>query len=353
MKNAKQTPSIALRIAALMDREKIDSLPRNYELVYDAYSGSNPELTREFMGIEGAKTQKALDEIGRKYLPHHHEEGVLAKTNEAMQSQMFDFLQLIQNEMTSLAEFETAIGEANRAMSSEKGIDRAAIAQSIDRLTKATAQQARNNKALGDAAAAQNAAMTELKKEMEAVEARKWTDPVTGLANRRSFNKTLVGVYANPNRPAPCGLAFAEFDDFQNYATGGESPFSNLVLLEVANLFRSANASRQFIAYLDKGRFAVVVNSEDLARITGFIEALRAAIKAKGLQITKRNSKNAEITLSFGVALASDASAAGELIGRAEKALSDSVKAGGDKVTFNTAGEAPDDRKSWLIYAAS
>lgn len=351
MTNAKQ-PSIAIRIAALMDREKIDSLPRNYELVYDAYSGSNPELTREFMAIQGPKTQKALDEIGRKYLPHHHEEGLLAKTGETMQSQMFDFLQLIQNEMSSLAEFETAIGEANRAMSSEKGIDRAAFAKSIDKLSKATAQQAKNNKALGDAAAAQNSAMEELKKEMDELEARKWTDPATGLANRRSFNKTIVGIFANPDRPIPRGLAIAELDDFQNYGVSGENRFSNQVLLGIANQFRSANASRQFIAYLDKGRFAIVLNTEDPDQISGFVEGLRTAMKAKGRMVTKRNSKVAEITLSFGVSLASEAVSAGEFLERAEKALSESVRAGGDRVTFNMLGEPPEDRKNWMLYAS-
>jgi diguanylate cyclase len=352
MKNAKPTPSIALRIATLMDRERIESLPRNYELIFDAYSGSNPDLTREFMAIEGTKTQKALDEIGRRYLPHQHEESVLAKANGTMQSQMFEFLQLIQNEASSLAEFEKAIDEASRAVSSDKEIDRAAIAQSIDRLSKATVQQARNNKTLSNAAAAQNAAISELKKEMDALEARKWTDPVTGLGNRRSFNKTMVGVFANPDRPTPCGLAFAELDDFQNYAASGQSPYSNRTLQDIAAVFKASNPARQFIANLDKGRFAIVLNTENPDRITGFIAGIRSALEAKRLLVTKKNAANEKITLSFGIAMASPSASAGELIGNAEKALGEAIEAGGDKLRFHALAEAPDAARNYQIYAA-
>ena len=350
MNNVKQTPSIALRLAALMDRERIESLPRNYELLYDVYSGTNPDLTRDFMAIGAVKTQEALDEIGRKYLPHQHEEGVLAKANNAMMSQMSDFLQLIQNEMSSLAEFERAIDEASRAISSDKGVDRAAIAKSIDRLSKATVQQVKNNKTLGDAAAAQNVAINELKKEMDEIEAQKWLDPVTGLSNRRAFNKTMVNVYAIPDRPTPCGLAFGEFDDFRNYSTGGEFAFTNTVLRDIARLFKSANASKQFIAYLDKGRFAMVLNTAEPMQIVAFVDSLRTALRGKRALVTKRDSRSEEITLSFGIAMASDAESARELIDHAEKALTDSFAAGRNKVTVYSDGEASDSRKNWMIY---
>jgi diguanylate cyclase len=353
MSSKKHTPSITLRLAALMDREKIESLPRNYELVYDVYSGSNPELAREFMALGDVKTQKALDEIGRKHIPHQHEEGVLAKANGVMQSQMSNFLQLIEDESSSLAEFEKIISEASRAMSSDKELDRAAIAKSIDQLSKATERQLRNNKTLGDTATAQNAAIAELKKEMEALEARKWTDPLTGLANRRCFNKTIMGVYQNPGKPAPCGLVLAEFDDFRNFNTSGEFPFSSNSLREIARLFSSVNTSRHFMAYLDKGRFAFMPNTGDPEKVVGFVDTLRTAVSAKRPRVTKKDATNAEIKLSFGIAMASSAGNPRELVEFTESALSDSVRAGGDKVTIHSTGEPAGNQKSWLIYSGS
>src|SRR5690606_4827913 len=96
-----QTPaatSIGIRVATAMHQMGIDGLPRNYELVYEAYSGANPELTREFVAIGKIKSQRALDELGRKYLPHHHEETVVARTNDRMRIQMSSFMSLLEEE---------------------------------------------------------------------------------------------------------------------------------------------------------------------------------------------------------------------------------------------------------------
>lgn len=352
MPNQKPTNSIALRIATLMERERIESLPRNYELVYDAYSGVNPELARDFASLGPFKSQRALDEIGRKYLPHQHEESVLAKANEAMRSQMADFHRLIQDEMSSLTEFGKAIDEANRALGSENGPDHEALARSIVRLSKATEQQVRSNQTLSDAAAAQNTAMAELKQEMEALEARKWEDPSTGLANRRSFNKAVLGIYANPSAPRPSGLIFAEIDDFRSHVSGGDNRFAGDMLRSIANSFSAAIRPGQLVSYLDKGRFAVLLNTESPDHLMRFIESLRAATNSARLSVTGRTPKISKTTLSYGVALATNAANAGELIENGEGALQESLGSGGNAVTFHTADLGASDRKPYRIYAA-
>jgi diguanylate cyclase len=345
-----QTSSITLRLAALMDREKIEGLPRNYELVYDAFSGTNPELTREFKALGNGKTQKALDEIGRKYLPHQHEEGVLAKANETIQNQMTSFLQLLQEESSSLAEFEKLIGETSRELNSEKEMDREAIAKSIDKLSKATVEQFRTNQALGSAAAAQNRAISEFKKEMDSLEARKWTDMLTGLANRRAFNKEILSVYSNPDKPSACVLVFAEFDDFASFSTKGDFPFSNQILRKTAGLFMPDKSARHFAAYLERGRFALICKSSDIAQAVRFVEGLRDGLKAQKKPVTRKNGSNAPITFSYGVAPATSAQGPRELTNFCERALLDSAAAGGDKVTVYVPGEKEKSDKAWRIY---
>jgi diguanylate cyclase len=45
------TLDLATRIALAMRRLGIPGLPRNYELIYEAYSGANPALTRELQAL--------------------------------------------------------------------------------------------------------------------------------------------------------------------------------------------------------------------------------------------------------------------------------------------------------------
>ena len=52
MVNKKSAPNdLALRIATAMHQMGIAAAPRNYELVYEAYAGANPDLVRDFIAL--------------------------------------------------------------------------------------------------------------------------------------------------------------------------------------------------------------------------------------------------------------------------------------------------------------
>jgi diguanylate cyclase len=106
------TTDIALRVATAMKQMGIDGLPRNYELVYEAYAGANPDLVRDFVALGKYKTQAMLDELGRKYLPHQHEASVLQRSAGAISGEMSNFMDLLSQERTSLSDYGRLIGEA-------------------------------------------------------------------------------------------------------------------------------------------------------------------------------------------------------------------------------------------------
>jgi diguanylate cyclase len=193
--------SIGLRVATAMYQMGIDGLPRNYELVYEAYSGANPELTKEFVGIGKNKTQRALDELGRKYLPHHHEETQVAKTNDRMRSQMTTFRSLLEEEKSSLSDYGKIISEASRTFAQEGQLDKETLNRSIQQLSEATERQASRSEAMVAEASEQAAQLDGVKADIENFERMKFLDSLTGLANRRSFNKARRGSTQTRNCP--------------------------------------------------------------------------------------------------------------------------------------------------------
>ena len=113
---------IALRVAMAMKQMGIDGLPRNYELVYEAYAGSNPDLVRDFIALGKYKTQAALDELGRKYLPHQHEASVLQRSAGAISNEMSNFMDLLTQERSSLNDYGRLIGEASQVIRNAGGL---------------------------------------------------------------------------------------------------------------------------------------------------------------------------------------------------------------------------------------
>ena len=342
--------SVAMRVATAMYQMGIDGLPRNYELVYEAYSGANPELTREFVALGKTKSQRALDELGRKYLPHHHEEALVARTSEKMRLQMNSFMNLLEEEKTSLSDYGRIIGEATRTFAEDGEVDQERLSLSIRQLGEATERQVSKSQAMVAVAAEQAASMDGIRNEAESFERMKFLDPLTGLANRRSFNKAVARVYANPELPMLCGLAFAEIDGFAQVCEADERSSGERFIRQVGHLLQAAARKGDLIARLDGDRYAFLINSADETEIMRTVDLYRAAASGKPLIHAKTGRNLGKPTLSVGIAMSSVATGAAELMEYCEKALNISSETG-NWVTFYSHMEHDNRKQSgWMIY---
>jgi diguanylate cyclase len=349
-KQTSAATSIGLRVATAMYQMGIDGLPRNYELVYEAYSGTNPELTREFVAIGKAKSQRALDELGRKYLPHHHEETHLARTSDRMRTQMSTFMSLLEEEKSSLTDYGKIISEASRTFSSDGEVDQETLNRSIQQLSEATEKQASKSEAMVAVASEQAAELDGVKAEIENFERMKFVDQLTGLANRRSFNKSVAGIYARPGLPVMCGLAYAEIDDFKRICEMDDKGTGEHYIRNIGQLLQKATQQGDIVARLDGNRFAFLINSSDEAEIMRAVDRLRLAAGSKPLIHSKTGRNMGNATLSIGVTMSTVADGAGQLMGYAEKAMGDSSRKGGDRVTFYSNTEHSGAESGWMIY---
>ncbi len=328
----------------------IEGLPRNYELVYEAYSGTNPELTKEFVALGKNKTQRALDELGRKYVPHQHEETHLAKTNDRMRTQMTTFMSLVEEEKSSLTDYSKIISEASRTFASDGEVDQEALNRSIQQLSEATEKQASKSEAMIAEASEQAAQLDGVKADIEKFERMKFVDPLTGLANRRSFNKAAARIYANPELPMMCGLAYAEIDDFKRICEADDKGTGDFAVRHVGHLFKTATQAGDLVAHLDGNRFAFLINTSDEAEIMRVVDRLRIAAGAKPLIHPKTGRSIGHATLSIGIVMSPVAEGAGQLMSHAEKAMGTSSRDGGDRVTFYSNTEHAGTTTGWMIY---
>lgn len=351
-KQTSAATSIGLRVATAMYQMGIDGLPRNYELVYEAYSGTNPELTKEFVGLGKTKSQRALDELGRKYLPHHHEETLVAKTNDRMRTQMSTFMSLLEEEKSSLTDYGKIISEASRTFATDGEVDQETLSRSIQQLSEATEKQASKSEALVAEASEQAAQLDRVKADIENFERMKFVDPLTGLANRRSFNKAAARIYANPELPMMCGLAYAEIDDFKRICESDDKGTCDFAVRHVGHLLKTATQAGDLVARLDGNRFAFLINTADEAEIMRAVDRLRAAAGSKPLIHPKTGRSIGNATLSVGIVMSSVADGAGQLMAHAEKALGASSKDGGDRVTFYSSKDHAGATTGWMIYKA-
>lgn len=109
--------SLAFRIAAAMQAMGIEGLPRNYELVYEVYTGSDADLVREFKALGLYRSQVDLDTVGRKYLPHHFAIGELEEQTGRIRDEIALLLGILEEEHSSLENYAAVVGRSMEALS--------------------------------------------------------------------------------------------------------------------------------------------------------------------------------------------------------------------------------------------
>lgn len=343
----KQT--LALRIAAVMQTLGIESFPRNYELVYEVYSGNNADLARDFVALGKEKSQRALDELGRKYLPHQHENNLLAASSDKLRDQVTSLLELIKQEQVSLTDFSEVVRNTSQTVSSTPH-NKELLRNALGELFKATETQVSKSQTLSNAAEQQEAALFSLENDLQQIEQMKFVDALTGFANRRSFNKAVGTVYAGSGLPRLCGLAFCAIDHFERFGEGGDMPFANDVIKFVARQIGLPDGSGDLAAHTDINMFAFIYATGDPTEVVRLVESARTSLAARSFISPKSGLELGKCTTSFGVAMSEDAKSVGEWLSNAEGALNLSRKAGGNRVTLYSKNPPSAAPKDWMIY---
>ena len=343
----KKSPAndIALRIATAMKQMGIDGLPRNYELVYEAYAGGNPDLVRDFIALGKYKSQAALDELGRRYLPHQHEASVLQRSMGVVSGEMSNFMDLLSQERSSLNDYGRLIGEASRVIRDAGGV----LGGPLEALQQATERRVSHTAEMAEKVAAQSAAMEGVRDEMAAFEATKFLDRPTGLGNRRAFNRALARVYAKPDLPVLCGVAIAEVDVERRFTPGQMEALSEHLVTFYGGLVRQAYPGTDLAVRFDGLRFGFLFQTSDEDEVSRLVGLLRAAFRAAELRDPRTGRNLGQLTLSAGICMADRAASAQDLATACEQALAQAKSAGGDLVIVHGEGETAAGR-DWMIY---
>src|SRR6218665_3549210 len=97
-----QMPDIAAQVTYAMRVMGVSPIPRNYELYYEAYIGSNPKLSKELAALGRRATQEELDEIGARYFSHFHRPVGIDRPHHQMTAELSELLKLLKDEQSAL-----------------------------------------------------------------------------------------------------------------------------------------------------------------------------------------------------------------------------------------------------------
>lgn len=329
---------LTTRIALSMRQLGIAGLPRNYELIYEAYSGTNPDLAREFRALGDKATQEKLDALGRKYLVHHHGDGIVADARDRVSRNIEECLNLLRKEQNKLAVYGRTLDEANGRMGEPEALKVDIIRNFIRILSAATEDTASDSRQVIAHMVERSGEIERVRGELAEYKRMAHTDVLTQLSNRRAFDNMLASVYDDPKSARYFALVIADIDHFKRINDAYGHPVGDKVIKLIGSLFRAALRKDVFIARTGGEEFAFIIAGTTAEETLSIANRIRASVERTAFVNQRTGIDYGPITLSMGVCMATEADNADDLYRKADRALYASKNCGRNRVTLYGAG---------------
>ncbi|AZN71969.1 GGDEF domain-containing protein [Georhizobium profundi] len=329
---------IATRIAISMRRLNIPGLPRNYELVYEAFAGSDPALTRAFVALGTSPTQADLDALGRQFLVHHHGQGIVADAQETISRNIEECLQLLRREQSKLENYGRTLGRANAEMVDPESLRVDIIRNFITILTTATDSTISDSRTVINGMVGHASEITRVRNELDEYKRMAHTDVMTQLSNRRAFDDMMAQIYSDQKSAMYFALVIADIDKFKRINDTFGHPVGDKVIKLIGSLFRAALRKDVFIARTGGEEFGFILAGTTAAETMSIANRIRTTVEQTPFVNQRTGTDYGPVTLSMGVCMAADAENESDLYRKADAALYASKNAGRNRVTMHMPG---------------
>jgi diguanylate cyclase len=160
------------------------------------------------------------------------------------------------------------------------------------------------------------------------------TDPLTGLANRRSFDLELKAIAARASRSSPAHLVMADIDHFKRVNDAHGHDIGDEVLRIVGKVLLANVRRDSLVARLGGDEFGLLLPAASPRYAAGIATRLCALLASRPLVVRGQPVIIERITLSIGVAAWHTDESSAEWYARADAALYEAKHRGRNRVSI-------------------
>lgn len=339
---------IALSVVATMRRLGVMAIPRNYEIFYEALTGTNHNLSLEVVSLSSRPSQDDLDRIGRKYFAQNHEHSIVENARQAIASELEEVARVLRTEHSHIEKYGEILSQTSEGLSDRNHVTRDLLQKIVGVMSVATTSTIDHGRKIASTLRDKSAELESVKSSLEEYKRLADTDPLTRIWNRRAFDRRISGIYGSQSGIMFSALILADIDRFKDINDRFGHPVGDKIIQIVADLLQNQVRSDCFVARTGGEEFAIIIEGMTESAIADLAEALRGLIEQTVFSAPS-GANYGRITISMGVCMASDADGPDDLYVKADQALYRSKVAGRNRVTRYSSLQ---DRqaKNWMIY---
>ena len=324
-----------LRMAlVLMTKQDAGVHPISYAVWYEYVSGGSVDLKKEIDAL--TQNSRKLDEESTRRLYEQY----VAELDTDTVSRLGDNLKRVMNEVsdstsvvdveaghygTKLEEIGTRLEGGSVPQPEFEGIVKSAFMDTVRmRATVSTIQERLS---------ASQREIDDLRRELARVREESMVDSLTGLLNRRAFDRRINDlIEAAGNDSDTFSLIVADIDHFKRINDGYGHLFGDRVIRAVGAALKSGVKGKDFVGRYGGEEFAILLPVTPLTGAWAVAEGVRRLVAASRIRRLNNDEVVGNITISAGVALHRSGESAQSVFERADAALYRAKRNGRNRV---------------------
>jgi diguanylate cyclase len=344
-----RSSDLASTTVTTMRQLGVMGLPRNYEIFYEALSGSNPQLSLAVVALSSRPTQDELDAIGRKFFAQNHGHGIVEQARDILARELEEVASLLRSEHSHIEKYGRILDETSDGLSSRNAISRELLQKIVGAISVATVSTIDHGKQVVSTLADKSAELESVKSKLEEYKRLADTDPLTQVWNRRAFDKEIAAIYNSNKGILFNALILADIDRFKDINDRFGHPVGDKIIRNVADILQTSTHAGTFVARTGGEEFALIVEGASEETTCQIAERIRVLVEQTTFASGQNGASYGTITLSMGVCMASEADGPEDLYTKADQALYRSKMSGRNRVTRHSS-MAGQSGKNWLLY---
>jgi diguanylate cyclase len=310
------------------------AIPRNYEIWYVYATGYNAPLNKiinETLAHSGKLTEADLEQIYETYLSHIKTTDRIDKVGARVIGEIDDVMKLLSEALGMSAVYDASLSGATERLAKAKSSDQ--VKEIAETLIRATREMRETNKALEDRLTLSKNEISNLQQSLEAIRAESLTDPLTGLGNRKYFDRMIGMAVQNAFATGePLSLLMFDIDHFKSFNDSYGHLTGDQVLRLVGLSLKQTIKGQDITARYGGEEFAVVLPSTALRQALTVADHIRRAVMAKELKKKSTGEILGRVTISVGVSMLKSGDDTYSLIERADACLYAAKRNGRNRV---------------------
>ncbi|MBS0580533.1 MAG: GGDEF domain-containing protein [Proteobacteria bacterium] len=295
--------------------------PLSYTLWYEHLAGINPQLSEQLASRLGSGQALSDEDVFALYDRH-----IVARDMKSLQALQQQLLKLLEGVSEVTAQATDHTGQFERSLELNQGrlksaeslegihavvADLLSESQRVHTLTQVVVKKLESR--------AQE--VGELRHALNVAQAEASVDPLTGLKNRRAFEKAVKEIEEEAGGLVGAALLLFDVDHFKKVNDTWGHLLGDKVLRSVAQVLQSNIKGRDIAARLGGEEFAVLLVRATPGGALALAEQIRGLIAHARLRSITSGELVGEVTVSAGLAAAGPGDSLETMLRRADDAL--------------------------------